>query len=259
MQVASDIADRTGRRKLTATVEEAAGIGALDRRAMFDLYAAYYQPAHAEVFAHDLAAKTHVIMLRDAGGTLRGFSTIKVWPTQTPLGPATFMFSGDTIIERAFWGSQALPFRWIEFAGTVKAANPATPLYWLLISKGHRTYRLLPAFARRYYPTWREETPERMRTLMEFAGRRMFGERYDAASGVVQHELGGAALKAEVAVVESAQQAHPEIAHFMQRNPGHATGDELLCLCELSADNLQPMARAQFLKGYDSATLGTAA
>lgn len=246
-------------RKLSATVERAGRIDTPMRDAMFQLYADYYRPADPAVFFRDLAAKTHVIVLRDGGGALRGFSTIKLWPARTSSGPATFLFSGDTIIAREFWGSQALPFRWIEFAGSVKAADPATPLYWLLISKGHRTYRLLSAFARAYYPTWRGDTPPGPAGLMAFAGRQMFGDRFDEVAGIVRHVAGAAALLPDYAQIDPAQLAHPEIAHFVKLNPGFVEGDELLCLCELSSDNLQPMARVQFLRGHDGAKLGTAA
>lgn len=259
MQAETIRSGRASSRKLVASIEEVAAIETSVRLEMFRLYAGYYQPANAEIFQRDLADKTHAVLLRDERGFVRGFSTIKLWEAEPPGGRVTFMYSGDTIIARAFWGSQALPFQWIEFAGRLKAANPTTPLYWLLISKGHRTYRLLSAFARRYYPTWRGDTPGQAVALMHFAGREMFGSRFDAQAGIVRHDGEAAALKADYAVIEPTQRLHPEIAHFLHLNPGHAQGDELLCLCELSAENLQPMARVQFLRGYDRSQLGSAA
>jgi len=38
----------------------------------------------------------------------------------------------------------------------------------------------------------------------------------------------------------------PEVAFFLARNPGYARGDELVCLCELAAEKLRPLARRIF-------------
>lgn len=247
-----------GSRNLTADVATVSAIDRQMRRAMFDLYARYYAPAYAGVFESDLLAKTHVLLLQDDGGALRGFSTIRVWRTSYEGRPFVVLYSGDTIIDQPYWGSQALPFRWLEFAGAVKAENPSLPLYWLLISKGHRTYRLLTSFARTYFPSRRWETPEDMARLMGFAGETMFMSRFDEATGIVRTD-GGAALRTDFAGMDGARAMHPDVAHFTRLNPGYASGDELLCLCELSEENLHPIARTQFLRGHERAALGTAA
>lgn len=243
---------------LRAEVVAAQGLDSAGVDAMFRLYRDYYAPADRRAFSADLAAKTHVILLFDAGSRLRGFSTIRRWRADTPLGPRAFMYSGDTVIAQAFWGSQTLPLRWIELAGELKAADPATPLHWLLISKGHRTYRLMPAFARRSFPSRSEPTPPAMAALMTYMGAALFGPRFDAAAGVVRREPGGAALKPAFAGLDAARRRHPEIRHFLALNPGHGEGDELLCLCDLSMENLRPMAQTRFARGYARAGLDAA-
>jgi len=35
----------------------------------------------------------------------------------------------------------------------------------------------------------------------------------------------------------------PHVAFFVRRNPGHARGDELACLCELNESNLTRAGR----------------
>jgi hypothetical protein len=207
------------------------------------------------VFEADLAAKSNAILLRDRSGAVRGFSTLKTWRVDTPFGPHRFVYSGDTIIEKSCWGTQALAFRWIEHAGTLKASDPQIPLMWFLITKGHRTYRYMAAFAYAFYPSRGRETPEGVRVLMDQAGRDAFGAQYDPRTGIVRHTALSAALKEEFAGVDDKRRPNPETSFFLQRNPGYRQGDELLCLCELSAENLRPIARAQFLRGYERNTL----
>jgi hypothetical protein len=243
---------------LEARILDVTAVDIATRRAMFAIYEQYYEPAIWAVFERDLDDKDEVLLLSDIHGALRGFSTMKTWCVETPLGRKRLLFSGDTIIEQAFWGLQALPFRWIEHAGAILAASPETPLFWFLISKGHRTYRYLNAFAHVYYPTWQQQTPTAMSALIELAGRNVFGSRYCAETGVVRADAAGARLRAEFTGIDANRRPNPETAFFLARNPGWCRGDELLCFCELSAANLKPPARAQFLKGYHGTRLGAA-
>ena len=40
-----------------------------------------------------------------------------------------------------------------------------------------------------------------------------------------------------------------DIRYFLERNPRHASGDELVCLARLEAANHRPAARRAFLRG----------
>ncbi len=115
----------------------------------FALYSRYYAPVDLAVFTADFLAKSWAVVLQDRAGKLCGFSTVERFWHQTPDGPVQVLFSGDTVIDQAHWGEQVLPFAWVEQAGRIK---DAAPLYWLLITKGHRTYRYLPAFTHQYFP-----------------------------------------------------------------------------------------------------------
>ena len=112
---------------LLSEIVDVADIDPATRQSMFAIYERYYEPAIPAVFEADLAAKSNAILLRDRSGTVRGFSTLKTWRVDTPFGPHRFVYSGDTIIEKSCWGTQAPPFRWIEHAGALKASDPERP------------------------------------------------------------------------------------------------------------------------------------
>jgi hypothetical protein len=40
--------------------------------------------------------------------------------------------------------------------------------------------------------------------------------------------------------------ARPDVAFFLRANPGYRQGDELVCLCPLSRDNMRPLTRRVF-------------
>ena len=159
------------------------------------------------------------------------------------------IYSGDTVIDRHHWGSQVLAFAWIQLAGREKARFPEAPLYWFLISKGPRTYRYLSTFSRCYWPHHARPTPEDLRGLMDELATRRFGADYDPRLGVVRFPESRGHLRADLAAVEDADRCRPEVAFFLRANPGYVRGDELVCLTELCANNLRPLAKRVFEKG----------
>lgn len=47
---------------------------------------------------------------------------------------------------------------------------------------------------------------------------------------------------------------HPAVRFFFDRNPGFEAGDELVCLTEITEDNLKSLARREFAKGARETT-----
>lgn len=212
----------------------------------FQLYARYYAPTSLEVFTRDLASKSYSIVVRDPQGRIRGFSTVAQVSMLSSVGEIEVLFSGDTVVDRSFWGEQTLPFTWIEEAGRIKSERPEVPLYWLLITKGHRTFRYLPAFTHAYCPS---PDPD-LAGLRDEIAQHLFGDRFDGHTGLLKPDPGcPTALRPEFSGLEPGRAGLPHVQTFLSQNPGHARGEELVCLCELSVENLRPRARAQFLKG----------
>jgi len=112
------------------------------------------------------------------------------------------------------------------------------PLYWLLLSSGYKTYRMLPVFFRSFYPRVDAETPEEVRELMGHLACTLAGEQYDAGGGIIRFGKGATPLRPGVAEVGDRDHRDPHTAFFLGRNPGHLLGDELVCLAEISDDNL---------------------
>jgi len=171
------IASRTAppaARQLSATIDRVAALDERSVGAMYELYDRYYDATSRPLFEADLGNKDYVVMLRETSGALAGFSTLAVLEAEIAGRRLRAIYSGDTIIDHAHWGTQALAFTWIRFAGSIKAMEPDLPLYWFLIVKGHRTYRYLSAFSIRFYPHWQAPTPDAAREIMDALARQRF-------------------------------------------------------------------------------------
>jgi|SRR5438552_1583154 len=234
------------RQRVTPFAFDVAALSEGERREMFSLFERYYESTSYGRFAADLADKSRVLVLRDESGVLCGFSTLYVYERVFAGETVRVLFSGDTVVDERHWGQQALAFAWLRLAGEVKSERPQHRLYWFLISKGHRTYRYLSVFSREFYPAPGRITPPRIAELMAFLARDRFGDAYDESAGVLRFPQSRGHLRSAYAAVPEAHRRLPEVEFFLKRNPGYARGEELVCLCELAAENLQPMARRAF-------------
>lgn len=229
--------------ELKTTVRSVGSLADTEREAMHCLMTAHYEAVPWERFEQDLSHKDEVLMLLDRDGGLRGFTTI-AWNPAGYFEEGDILFSGDTIIDRACWGTQELVRAFCRRAGAWRSSS-GRRLFWFLISKGHRTYLYLPLFARRFHPHPENNEPE-WRAMAGRVAAAMFGEYWQPEEGVIRFPSSQGHLRQELAMVRG---KNPWTCYFLERNPGHLRGEELVCLTEMDETNLLRGARAAFLEG----------
>lgn len=206
-----------------------------DRDDMWALLDQYYEQVTRAQFDADLDKKTHVILLRSRRTrALKGFSTLVGRQMETAGRRWWMVFSGDTVIDRAYWGQQALQRRFTRYMLTQRLLHPTQPVYWLLISKGYKTYLLMTRNFVEHWPRHDRPTPPWERAATDHAAAELFGDAYDPAAGLLRF-TGGQRLREGVAPPEDYRGDAPDGLFFLARNPRHARGDELVCLAPVSA------------------------
>jgi hypothetical protein len=228
--------------RLLGRLTPVATLPARTTEAMFDLMTAHFDDVDRITFEKDLGAKNSVILLEDEDGLLRGFSTLLVYRTRACGRAVTVVYSGDTIVERAWWGSPALPRTWIDAVRRLTPISGSEELYWLLLTSGYRTYRFLPVFFQMFYPRYDESTPIAQQSLLDAIAFERFGSRYHPEAGVVRFER-PYVLAPDLLDVPSGRAADAHINFFLSRNPGYRDGDELVCLTRIDERNLTPAGR----------------
>jgi hypothetical protein len=230
-------------RRLATEIVPIAALGDADTRTLFALFARHYEHVDRARFAADLAEKDCVIVLRERGaGVIRGFSTQQVLSFSVDGEPLRALFSGDTIIEPAFWGDQELVRGWCRFAGTVRASSPGVRLFWFLISKGYRTYLYLPLFFRRYLPAPGVSPTPFEQAAIDTLAEMKFAPYYRRDSGLLEFPDRRGNLTPALAAVPEGRRADPRVRFFLERNPTYAIGTELVCLAEISPGNMRSIA-----------------
>jgi len=231
---------------LAATIVAVRDLDDRQRNAMFAIFARHYDEVSRDRFEVDLAEKDGVVILTGPDGLLSGFSTQKTLRAQVGGREVRALFSGDTVIDRSQWGEQELCRGWSRYAGMVLAEEPGTPLYWLLVSKGYRTYLYLPLFFREFYPRVDVAVPPFDHQVLDTFASLKFGEHYDSSTGLIAFPHSMGQLTGELAMVPPHRRDHAHVRFFLERNPDYARGTELACLAEISLANLTSFGRRLF-------------
>ena len=208
-----------------------------DTEAMYSLLNSHFEGATPTVFETDLSLKNWVLLLKDQANTLKGFSTLLMYDVTFEGELITVVYSGDTIMDPSAWSHSGLSQAWVKAVNRLKQQYAGKRLYWLLISSGFRTYRFLPTFWKTFYPRHNQPTPPQMQRLMSFLSQRQFGEWYDPATGIVRFPS-PQRLRGHLSSIPAERMRNPHVKFFDQNNPGAPQGDELVCLTEISTDNL---------------------
>jgi hypothetical protein len=217
-------------------------VDAATRTQAFDLFEQAYDGADRERFARDFSEKQLVILLHDRrSGALKGFSTIQVRPLRVGNDQATLVFSGDTVVDRAYWGQKQLQLAFARVLAVQKLRAPRRAVYWFLVSKGWRTYLLLANAFPHAVPRFDRADDVALRAILECVARDRFSGQYDGRTGVVRYATAHERVRTGVAPLTPTLLANPHIRFFAAKNPGHESGDELACLAEV---RLMDLARS---------------
>jgi len=208
-------------------------------QAMYDIFARHYDCVSSQQFMRDLSEKDCVLILRNAAGAICGFSTQKVFCVSVDGRPVRAVFSGDTIVDRAYWGEQELALCWARFVSAIYAEDPSIPLFWFLISKGYRTYLYLPLFFETFFPNCEVPTPAFEQQVLDTLARAKFRHNYHAETGLIEFPCSQGQLKPQLAEIPARRLGDAHVQFFLKRNPMHAYGHELACLARISPSNMK--------------------
>jgi len=208
---------------------------------MFQLLSQHFEGVTREQFAADLAEKNlALLLLRE--NRLVGFSTQLAFTTTFKGQPVNVIYSGDTIVTPEAWGTTALPRAWVAGVTALQATLPPGRCFWLLLTSGFRTYRFLPVFWQQFFPRFNVMTPPEIQSLLDQVAKERFGSQFDSGAGIVRFTH-PQRLRAGMQIIPPGRESDSHTAFFLERNPGHGNGDELVCITELRPENLTAAGR----------------
>ncbi|RKG44391.1 MULTISPECIES: hypothetical protein [Acinetobacter] len=208
-------------------------------KCMYGIYQKYYANTRYEIFEKDFLEKTGVfLIIEPVNKQIVGFSTVTERDFVVNGKARHAFFSGDTIIEKEYWGNRALTRAMYRYIVSFKLRYPLVPVYWILISKGFKTYLLLANNYYSYYPHYGAKNSH-LKDFVESYCKEYFAEYYNGETGLLNFGEDYQPLKADVAPISNEmRQNNTKIAFFEEKNPTWVQGTELPCVGELRWSDL---------------------
>ena len=153
-----------------------------------------------------------------------------------------FFFS---IIEKGFsWGIE-FQKEWIKYCLLESEKNMKNGLktYWFLISKGIKTYMYLPTYFKKFSPKADYTENEMEKKIKDIYAEKIYGNRYNKENGIVKNDGTNDFLRENVVVLSEKQLKNKNVQFFLEKNPSYQKGDELVCLAEISFENLTNLGK----------------
>jgi hypothetical protein len=187
-------------------------------------------------FMRDFQEKDAVMILRKEHneGEIVGWSTLMVLTLALPTTEVKAVFSGDTVVLPAYRSGIGLGVELSRYFMQTREQFPQHTVYYILISKGWRTYKIMPFFFKEFSPCHDKPTSPYDKAVMDAFGKKKYPSHYNFDTGVIT--LSSQKLMPEsIDAIPTKIDDHTQF--FLHSNPGYLDGDELVCVGRISPDN----------------------
>ncbi|MBI2474709.1 MAG: hypothetical protein HYV68_03330 [Candidatus Taylorbacteria bacterium] len=203
-----------------------------ERATMFGLLSLEFLGTRREDFIHDLEEKDAVALLRKecCDGEIVGFSTFMLLDLPIKDRKVKAVFSGDTTVLPDFRTSGGIGVELGRYFMEAVQIFPSHEIYYVLISKGWRTYKVLPFFFKNYAPKHDLQTSNRDKDVMDAFGCVKYPKDYDPDKGLIMFSRETQRLVPGSIDAVPPPEPDPHTAFFLKKNPTYLSGTELVCV-----------------------------
>ena len=193
-------------------------------------------------FTRDFQEKDAVMILRKehSEGEIVGWSTLMVLKLSLPGEEVKAIFSGDTVVLPEYRSSTAMGVELARYFMHVYEQFSQHTVYYILISKGWRTYKIMPFYFMEFFPRYDQPTPAYDQAVMDAFGKKKYPHHYNPATGVITFSPQRVRSESIDAIPVKVDR-HTEF--FLRSNPGYLDGNELVCVARVSPANFTHAAR----------------
>jgi hypothetical protein len=213
-----------------------------ERATMFGLLSLEFLGVSRHDFIRDLEEKEVVMLIRkeSCDGEIVGFGTLMTLDLPIIGRKVKAVFSGDTTILPEFRSSTGFGIEIGRYFMKVLEKFPEHEIYYILISKGWRTYKILPFFFRHFAPKCGAEIKDTDKAVMDAFGCVKYPRDYDPDKGLIMFSKETQRLiPGNIdAVPPSGPDEHTRF--FLEKNRTYLSGTELVCVAPVGESNFAP-------------------
>lgn len=215
-----------------------------EKATMFGLLGMEFLGVNRADFLRDLGEKEAAMLLRQDGphGEIVGFSTLMTLDLLVGEQRIRAIFSGDTTVLPQYRRSTGIGVEMVGYFLSTMRRFPDDDIYWVLISKGWRTYRILPFFFRRFAPRCDAPTSHDEKAIMDAFGAKKYPYDYRPDLGLIMFNRETQRLVPGSIDAVPPQLPDPHVSFFTKKNPTYLAGTELVCVAKVAPENFTDAA-----------------
>ncbi len=228
--------------KIFSQTKHITELTASEKATMFGLLSLEFLGTRREDFIHDLEEKDAVALLRkeSCDGEIVGFSTFMLLDLPISGRKVKAVFSGDTTVLPDFRTSGGIGVELGRYFMKALEEFPQYEIYYVLISKGWRTYKVLPFFFREFTPKHDTITSIRDKAVMDTFGSVKYPREYNPDKGLIMFSRETQRLIP--GSIDALPPSNPDlhVRFFLEKNPTYLSGTELVCVGSVQIGNFAP-------------------
>jgi len=228
--------------KIVSQTKQIAELTPSERATMFGLLSLEFLGTRREDFIHDLEEKDSVALLRkdSRDGEIVGFSTLMLLELPIDGRKVRAVFSGDTTVLPEFRSSGGIGVEVGRCFMKALETFPDHEIYYVLISKGWRTYKVLPFFFKSFAPKHDTPTSIHDKAVMDAFGKVKYPKDYDPDQGLIMFSKETQRLIPGSIDAVPPQDPDLHTQFFLKKNPTYLSGTELVCVGSVQVANFAP-------------------
>lgn len=231
-------------------IRKCSSIAEHELQEMYKLHATYFDNTSFNKFENDFKEKQWCIIIYNDDNCLKGYSTIQLIKRTINNKDVIVIFSGDTLVAKDYWQTNSLVIGFSSFLNYIQEIEPHLAKYWLLITKGYRTYRFLPVYYKKFYPAYNVVTPSNIKQIINTICNEKYGARYNSETGLVLSSHEGDYLNEDMNTIPEGKLRDPHVQYFLKQNPFYFKGNELACLTSISRTNIINPLFERYIQNY---------
>ncbi len=228
--------------KIFSQTKQIAELTPSERATMFGLLSLEFLGVSRQDFIRDLEEKEAVMLLRKEthDGEIVGFSTLMMLNLPIEGRKVKAVFSGDTTILPEYRSSTGFGIEIGRYFMKALHTSLGQEIYYILISKGWRTYKILPFFFRHFAPKYDADVSKTDKEVMDAFGQVKYPRDYDPNRGLIMFSKETQRLIPGSIDAVPPSEPDEHIRFFLEVNRTYLSGTELVCVAPVNQGNFAP-------------------
>lgn len=219
------------------------------KEAMWNLYNQYYEVEESSFYNRINSNDYYAIYTK--GDSVVGFTGLRLRSFELEGEAVMTLYLGQTVMHSSCRGKSLLPRTCSLIFTQHFLKNPTMPIYCWCDSLTYKPFLIFSNSLKKSYPSRKEETPKKIKMLINKLGQHYYKENFKPETGTVfkQHNI---IDDPSAIITEEDRRKNPDIDFFAKSNPGYTNGHGLITIAPINFTNFLFLVKKCIKKRFSS-------